>query len=94
MPEYTLEVRDGSPGYVFATRDDGKLFEVYLQYGAVEPRIEDAEERTALVALCRAYRPPKQAPPAPRDRSRDIPDVREQMRRAGFDEEPLDRRGY
>lgn len=85
-PTYTLEIRPGSLGYVFATRDaDAELFEVYIQYGSVEPRIEDATERAALVAACRAYRAPAAPAPASRDRSRDIPDVRDAMRRAGFD---------
>ena len=92
MSTYTLTTRPGSPGYVFATRDaDGQQFEVYLQYGAVEPRIEDATARAALVAVCRAYRAPAApAPaPAPRGRRHDLPDVSAAMRRAGFEvEEP------
>ena len=87
MATYTLEIRPGSPGYVFATRDDGQLYEVYLQYAAVQPRIDDATERAALVALCTAYRPPPAPAAAPRDTSYDIADVRAQMRRAGFYED-------
>lgn len=84
MSTFTLETRPGSPGYVFATRDDGQLFEIYLQYAAVEPRIEDATERAALVAAARAYRAPA-APETPaRDTSRDLVDVRAQMVKAGF----------
>lgn len=85
MTTFTLETRPGNSGYVFATRDDGQLFEIYLQYGAVQPRIEDDAERAALVAQARAYQAPAAPPKAPRDRSRDIGDVRAQMRAAGFE---------
>ena len=93
MATYALEVRPGSAGYVFATREDGQLFEVYLQYASIEPRIEDAAERAVLVAAARAYRAPAAPASAPRDRSRDIPDVRAQMSKAGFYEDENDIRG-
>lgn len=82
--QYTFEIRPGSPGYVFATDTDGQEYEIYLQYGAVEPHIADQAQRAALLAQARAYRAP--APVStPRDTSRDILDVRAEMRRAGFD---------
>lgn len=96
MDQYTFEIRPGQPGYVYATRvHDNVLFEVSLQYSSVEPmrddqpRMTDPTERAALVAACRAYKAPAAQIQTPRDRSRDIPDVSAEMRRAGFEvEEP------
>ncbi len=90
MHTYALATRPGSPGYVFATRDDGAQFEVYLQYASIEPLVEgqarltDPTERAALLTACDAYRPPAAPAPAPRDTSHDIADVRAQMVKAGF----------
>ena len=84
MMTYTLEIRPGSPGFVFAIREDGAQFDVYLQNGAEEPRIADPIERAALIAACRAYKAPV-APVVARDTSRDRPNVDAEMRRAGFD---------
>lgn len=81
---YELEIREGSPGYVFATRNDGQKFEVNTQYGSVEPRLESKEERLALIGLCRNFRPAP-LPVIARDRSRDLPNVDAQMRAAGFE---------
>ena len=87
---FTLEKRPGSPGYVFATDQAGHTYEVYLQYGSIDPmtdaqpRLTDPAERAALLAACRAFRPAPQVA-RPVDHSRDIPDVRPQMRRAGFE---------
>ena len=69
MATYTMATRPNTPGYIFATRDDGVLFEIYTQYGAIEPRIEDATERANLLAQARAFwgTPKTVAAPVPAD---------------------------
>ena len=89
MARYELTTRPGAPGYIFATREDGQLFEIYTQYGDIEPRIEDATERAHLLEQARDYWSQPKAAPAPkalRDTSHDIPDVRAEMHAAGFGE--------
>lgn len=86
--EIKFETRAGSSGYVFATLPNGKVVEIYLQYAhpAVIAREQgmSREEAEALIAAARSYRPePK--PAIERDRSHDLPNVDEQMRREGFE---------
>jgi hypothetical protein len=74
MATYTFTTRPGCHGFVYATRDDGAQFEVYLQ-GSIDPMVEgqarltDPDERAALLAQARAYAltPTPAAAPAAQD---------------------------